>query len=83
MVPLADWYTVVCNPPGFDVATYEAIGDPPSFVGAINVSCAVLVPVATTFVIVGALGIVGARVGLDEIDAGDEPLLLIATTINE
>ena len=51
--------------------------------GAVNVSCAVLVPVATTFVIVGALGTVGAIVGFDEIEAGDEPLLLIATTVNE
>lgn len=51
--------------------------------GAVNVSCAVLVPVATTFVMVGTLGTVGARVGLDEIDAGDEPLLLMATTVNE
>jgi len=43
----------------------------------------VLVPVAITFVIVGALGIVGARIGLDEIEAGDEPLLLIANTEKE
>lgn len=41
------------------------------------------VPVATTFVIVGALGMVGARVGLDEIDEGDDPLLLMATTVKE
>ena len=83
MVPLADWNTVVCNPPGFDLATYEVIGDPPSFVGAVNVSCAVLVPVATTFVMVGALGTVGAIIGFEEIEAGDEPLLLMATTVNE
>ena len=51
--------------------------------GAVNVSCAVLVPVATTFVMVGALGTVGAIVGLDEIEAGDEPLLLTANTVNE
>lgn len=66
-----------------DLATYEVIGDPPSFMGAVNVNCAVLVPVATTFVMVGVLGIVGAMVGLDEIEAGDEPLLLMATTVNE
>ncbi len=40
-------------------------------------------PVATTFVMVGALGIVGAIVGLDDIEAGDEPLLLMAITVNE
>lgn len=51
--------------------------------GAINVSCAVLVPVVTTFVMVGALGTVGARIGLDETEAGDEPLLLIANTEKE
>ena len=51
--------------------------------GAVNISCAELVPVATTVVMVGGLGIVGAMVGLDEIEAGDEPLLLIATTENE
>jgi len=43
----------------------------------------VLVPVATTFVMVGALGTVGARIGLDETEAGDEPLLLIANTEKE
>ena len=51
--------------------------------GAVNVNCAVLVPVATTFVMVGALGTVAAMVGLDEIEAGDEPLLLMATTVKE
>lgn len=40
-------------------------------------------PVATTFVMVGALGTVGAIVGFDEIEAGDEPLLLTANTVNE
>ena len=65
------------------LATYEVIGDPPSFVGAAYVSCAELVPVANTFVMVGALGTVGAIVGFDEVEAGDEPLLLMATTVNE
>ena len=51
--------------------------------GAVNVSCAELVPVANTFVMVGALGTVGAIVGFDEIEAGDEPLLLMANTVNE
>lgn len=51
--------------------------------GAVNVSCAVLVPVATTFVIVGALGTVGAIVAFEEIEAGDDPLLLIATAEKE
>jgi hypothetical protein len=41
------------------------------------------VPVATTFVMPGALGIVGARAGAEAVDEGDEPLLLIATTENE
>lgn len=31
----------------------------------------------------GALGIVGARVEAEAIDEGDEPLLLIATTVKE
>ena len=65
------------------LATYEVIGEPPVFIGAVNVNCAVLVPVATTFVMVGALGIVGAIVPFEEIEAGDEPLLLMATTVNE
>jgi hypothetical protein len=47
------------------------------------VICAVFAPVATTLVMVGAFGIVGARVGLDAIDAGDAPLLFIATTEKE
>jgi hypothetical protein len=74
---------IVCNPPGFDLAIYEVIGAPPSFAGAVNISWAVFVPVATTLVMVGAFGIVGARVGLDAIDAGDAPLLFIATTEKE
>ena len=74
---------IVCNPPGCDLAVYEVIGAPPSFVGAVNVICAVFVPVATTLVMVGAFGIVGARVGLGEIDAGDLPLLFIAITEKE
>ena len=40
-------------------------------------------PVATTFVIPGTLGIVGASAGVEAIDEGDEPLLLIATTEKE
>lgn len=40
-------------------------------------------PVATTFVMPGALGIVGASAGAEAIDEGDEPLLLIATTEKE
>lgn len=40
-------------------------------------------PVATTFVMPGALGIVGASAGVEAIDEGDEPLLLIATTEKE
>jgi hypothetical protein len=41
------------------------------------------VPVAIIFVMLGALGIVGARVEAEAIDEGDGPLLLIATTENE
>jgi hypothetical protein len=74
---------IVCNPPGFDLAIYEVISAPPSFVGAVNISWAVFVPVATTLVMVGAFGMVGARVGLGEIDAGDAPLLFIAITEKE
>jgi len=69
--------------PGLDVATYEVISNPPLSRGAVKLSCADLVPVAITFVMLGALGIVGARVEAEVIDEGDEPLLLIATTVKE
>jgi hypothetical protein len=41
------------------------------------------VPVAITFVMLGAFGIVGARAGAEAVDEGDGPLMLIATTENE
>lgn len=69
--------------PGLDVATYEVISNPPLPRGAVKLSCADSVPVAITFVMLGALGIFGARVGAEAIDEGDEPLLLIATTVKE
>lgn len=40
-------------------------------------------PIAITFVMLGALGIFGARVEAEAKDEGDEPLLLIATTVKE
>ena len=49
----------------------------------LKLSCAELAPVAIAFVMPGALGIVGARVGAEAIDESDGPLMLIATTENE
>jgi hypothetical protein len=42
-----------------------------------------LVSVAIAFVMPGALGIVGERVGAEAIEERDGPLMLIATTENE
>jgi hypothetical protein len=72
----------LCKLPGLDVATYEVIGDPPLSRGALKLSCAELVPVAITFVMLGVLGMVGARAGAEAIDEGDAPLMLMATTLN-
>lgn len=69
--------------PGIDVATYEVIGNPPLARGALKLSCAELVPVAITFVMLGTLGIFGARAGVEAIDKAEEPWLLIATAVNE
>jgi hypothetical protein len=82
IVPPADRYTIVCKLPGLDVATYEVIGDPPLSKGALKLSCAELVPVSITFVILGALGIVGASAGVEAKDGVEVPWLLIATTLN-
>ena len=64
------------------MATYDVIADPPLFVGAENASCAVFEPVALTFVITGALGVVGASAGVVAAEEGDTPSLLIATIEN-
>lgn len=66
-----------------EVATYEVIVNPPLSSGAIKLSCAELVPVAITFVITGAPGIVNARAETEAREEGDGPLMLIATTENE
>ena len=42
-----------------------------------------MVPVETTRVITGVPGTVGASAGTDAADAGDDPWLLVATTLNE
>ena len=40
-------------------------------------------PVAITFVMLGTLGIFGARAGVEAIDNAEVPWLLIATAVNE
>ena len=42
-----------------------------------------MVPVETTRVITGVPGTVGASAGIVAADAGDDPWLLVATTLNE
>jgi hypothetical protein len=41
------------------------------------------VPVAITFVMLGALGVFGARAGVEAKDRAEVPWLLIATAVNE
>jgi hypothetical protein len=58
IVPLPDPVKMPVIPAGEDVATYLKMGDPPLLVGAVNVTVAVVAPVAEAIPIVGASGTV-------------------------
>jgi hypothetical protein len=68
IVPEPAWASVAMIPPGFDVALYEVIGEPPLDDGAVKATVAVN-PVAFTAPIVGAPG---APCGVTEVEALDE-----------
>ena len=81
-VPESACGRVTLIPPGFDVATYEVIGAPPFFAGAVNTTVAPVAPVALALPIVGASGaVLGGGVGVADADGLAEGVaLLVALT---
>jgi hypothetical protein len=68
-------------PAGFDVTVYPVIALPPLLTGAVKVTLAcALPPVAVTAV--GAPGTVAGVTLFDGADAGPEPAVFVATTVN-
>jgi hypothetical protein len=66
--------------PGFDVAVYPVIAEPPSLVGAVNVTVACAFP----FVAIPIVGAPGTVVGVTEFEAelaGPGPLAFVAVTV--
>jgi hypothetical protein len=57
-VPLPAPVRITVAVSGHDVATYLKMGDPPLFVGAVNVTVAVVAPVAVAITMVGGSGTV-------------------------
>ena len=81
MVPAPAWFTVPVIPPGFDVAVYEVIAEPPLEAGAVNATVADVAPVAVTAPIVGAPG----KPGVTDADASDKdepPIWFVVFTLN-
>ena len=62
IVPLPACERVPVIPPGEDVAVYEVIVAPPSDVGAVNETVAVVAPVAVATTVVGAPGTVAGGI---------------------
>ena len=60
-------------PAGFDVTVYAVMGEPPSDVGAVNVTVAVVLPVAVGVTMTGARGTPRAKMSDDDVD--DEKVL--------
>lgn len=55
-------------PAGFDVTVYAVMGEPPSDVGAVNVTVAVVLPVAVGVTMTGARGTPRAKMSDDNVD---------------
>ena len=68
MVPAPAWDTVPVKPPGSEVAVYPLIVEPPSYVGVLNATVAVVVPVAVEVPIRGARGTPRAVMFEDNVD---------------
>lgn len=80
-VPESACGRVTLIPPGFDVATYEVIGAPPFFAGAVNATVAPVAPVALALTITGASGaVLGGGVGVADGLAEGVGLLVALTT---
>jgi hypothetical protein len=80
MVPEPAWASVAMIPPGFDVALYEVIGEPPLDDGAVKATVAVVDPVAVTAPIVGAPGGLNVVTEAEALDQREVPPEFVAVT---
>lgn len=78
---IGDEEPVTMTFPGVETTIYEVMGDPPVFVGAVNVTLALFVN-AVARPIMGAPGIVTGMTELLEEDAGPGPTAFVAVTLN-
>jgi hypothetical protein len=72
---------VAVNPPGFESAVYDVIGEPPFDAGAVNVTVACALP-AVAVPMTGAPGTVPGVTLLDGADSTLLPAALVACTVN-
>ena len=83
IVPEPACVKVPVPPLGEEVAVYEMIVAPPVEPGAVNVTVAVVDPVAVADTPVGAPGATaGAVIESEALDAPDVPALFVAVTVN-
>ena len=87
-VPLVRPVTVIGDPaelalmpPGFDVAVYEVIGEPPSDAGGVNVTVACALP-AVAVPMVGAPGTAAGVALFDALESAPLPTVLVALTLH-
>ena len=81
MVPSPAWSTVPVFPPGFDVAVYLVIAEPPLEAGAVKATVAVN-PVAVVAPIVGAPGGLNVVTAAEALDETEVPAEFVAVTVN-
>ena len=82
MVPEPAWDRMPVIPPGFDVAVYEVIVEPPLDDGAVKATVAVVNPVAVTAPIVGAPGGLNVVTDVEALDETEVPAAFRAVTVN-
>ena len=81
MEPEPVWDTVAMIPPGFDVALYWVIAEPPLESGAVKATVAEFAPVAVAAPIVGAPGGLNVVTEADGLDGTEVPAALVAVTV--
>jgi len=82
MVPEPAWFKLPVFPPGFDVALYWMIGEPPLESGAVKATVADVPPVAVATPTVGAPGGPVVVTEAEALDATEVPPALVAVTVN-